>query len=125
MIVFKQYNPDNNCNCVVRSLSKIINKDVKLVEKELIDLSKNMEHNEYTDIEVFEKYMNINNIEKIESISDDIQIKDLDFSDGNFVVFCSNKDTFYHLVSIIDNVIYDKQEDVLTLYPISIYKENN
>lgn len=82
-----------------------------------------MNHIDYTDIEFFEKYMELNTIIKENDNLKDVQIKDIDFSNGKYVVFCWDKDNFYHLVSIIDNVLYDKKDDSLSLYPISIYKE--
>lgn len=123
MLKFEMYNPDENCNCVIRSLSKILEKNVINVKDELINLANEMNHIDYTDVEVFEKYMELNNIIKENNNLKDVQIKDIDFSNGKYVVFCWDKDNFYHLVSIIDNVLYDKKEDTLNLYPISIYKE--
>lgn len=124
MLLFKEYNPDSKYNCVVRSLSKLLLKDIKLIEKELIDLSKVMHQDNYTDISVFEKYMESNNIVKIKKLSEDIKIRDIDFSNGSYIVFCWDKKDFYHLVTIINNIVYDKQIDSLDLYVISVYKKN-
>ncbi len=123
VLKYEMYNPDEKCNCVVRALSKMLEKNVINVKDELINLATEMNHIDYTDVEVFEKYMELNNIIKEKNDLKDVQIKDINFSDGKYIVFCWNKDNFYHLVSIIDNVIYDKKEDTLNLYPISIYKE--
>ena len=123
VLKYEMYNPDEKCNCVVRALSKMLEKNVINVKDELINLATEMNHIDYTDVEVFEKYMELNNIIKEKNDLKDVQIKDINFSDWKYIVFCWNKDNFYHLVSIIDNVIYDKKEDTLNLYPISIYKE--
>ena len=56
MIKYQKFNPDIKYNCVIRSLSKITNKDCGKVKEEIIELSTKMNHNDYTDIEVFEKY---------------------------------------------------------------------
>ena len=54
----------------------------------------------------------------------DIRIKDLNLESGKYLVFCWDKNEFYHMVSIIDNVVYDKDDRSLELYTITIYKEN-
>ena len=74
------YNPDENCNCVIRSLSKMLEKNVINVKDELINLANEMNHIDYTDVEVFEKYMELNNIIKENKDLKDVQIKDIDFS---------------------------------------------
>ena len=38
-------------------------------------------------------------------------------------VFCYDKKEFYHMISIIDNDIYDKNSDCMDLYVISVYKK--
>ena len=38
-------------------------------------------------------------------------------------MLCWNKKDFYHMVSIIDNVLYDKDDRSLELYAITVYKE--
>ena len=53
----------------------------------------------------------------------DIKIKDLDLDNGKYIVFCWDKKEFYHMVSIINNVLYDKDDRSLELYAITIYKE--
>ena len=69
------------------------------------------------------KYMEDNNIFNID-YNKDIMIKDLNLNDNSYVVFCWNKKDYYHMISIIDNVIYDKNFDCMNLYVISIYKKN-
>ena len=76
----------------------------------------------FNDIEVFEKYMEDNNIIKINR-DEDIKVKDLKTDNGSYIVFCYDKKEFYHMISIIDNVIYDKNSDCMDLHVISVYKK--
>jgi hypothetical protein len=55
----------------------------------------------------------------------DIEVKDLNLDNGKYLVFCWDKKDFYHMVSIIDNVLYDKDDSSLNLYVIKLYKDNN
>jgi hypothetical protein len=52
-----------------------------------------------------------------------IKVKDLKLDNGKYLVFCYDKKDFYHMVSIIDNILYDKDDSSLDLYVINIYKE--
>ena len=52
----------------------------------------------------------------------DIKIKDLKLEDGNYIVFAFDKKDWYHIVNIENNVLYDRANDSLELYVISIYK---
>ncbi len=53
----------------------------------------------------------------------DIKVKDLDLEKGKYLVFCWDKKEFYHMVSIIDNVLYDKDNKSFDLYTITVFKE--
>ena len=66
--------------------------------------------------------MEDNNIIKT-SYSEDIQVKDLKLDNSDYIVFCYDKKDFYHMVTIIDKVIYDKNTDYMDLYVITIYKK--
>ncbi|MBO5375939.1 MAG: hypothetical protein J6A52_03720 [Bacilli bacterium] len=52
----------------------------------------------------------------------DIKLNDLNLEKGKYAVFCWDKKDFYHMVSIIDNILYDKDDKSLELYTITIYK---
>ena len=124
---FIEYNltdKNGNSNCVIRSLCKILNKEYDDVLNGLLDTAKALNKESFNDIPVFEEYMKQNNINKID-IEQDKQIKDLKLDNGSYIVFCYNKEDFYHMIPIIDNTIYDKRIDSLELYTISIYKKNN
>lgn len=111
-------------NCVIRTFSKIFNKSYKEILNDLIDTAKELGCESFNDIPVFEKYMEENGITK-ETVEGDIKVKDLTLDEGTYVVFCYDKKDFYHMIPIIDNTVYDKHEDSLDLYVISLYKENS
>ena len=66
--------------------------------------------------------MENNNIYKIDCFGEP-KIKDLKLDNGSYIVFCYDKKERYHMVAIIDNVVYDKKDNYRDLYTISIYKE--
>ena len=66
--------------------------------------------------------MEDNNIIKINR-DEDIKVKDLKTDNGSYIVFCYDKKEFYHMISIIDNDIYDKNSDCMDLYVISVYRK--
>lgn len=111
---------EGKSNCVVRSLCKVLNKEYNEVYDGLINVSKKLNCS-FNDIAVFEKYMSDNGINKIDS-SDSI-VKDLKLDNGSYIIFCYDKKDFYHMIPIIDNVIYDRNDECLNLYIISIYKK--
>ncbi len=111
-------------NCVIRTFSKIFNKSYKEILNDLIDTAKELGCESFNDIPVFEKYMEVNGITK-ETVEGDIKVKDLSLDEGTYVVFCYDKKDFYHMIPIIDNTVYDKHDDSLDLYVISLYKENS
>jgi len=124
-MTFKEfYITDKNgkSNCVIRSLCKILNKEYNDVYNDLCKIAEDLKCDSFNDIPVFEKYMEDNNIFNID-YDKDIMIKDLNLNDNSYVVFCWNKKDYYHMLPIIDNVIYDKNSDCLNLYVISIYRK--
>ena len=125
-MTFKEfYISDKNgkSNCVIRSLCKILNKEYEDVYNGLCEVSKELKRFSFNGIPVFEKYMEDNNIFKIIS-EKDIKVKDLTMDKDSYIVFCYDKKDYYHMVPIIDNVIYDKNFDCMNLYVISIYRKN-
>ena len=64
--------------------------------------------------------MEEDNIFKINSNED--LVKNLKLDNNSYIVFCYDKKEFYHMISIINNVIYDKNSDCMDLYVISVYK---
>lgn len=118
---FVEYNPvDEKGSCVVRTFTKLLDKDFYIVKKELLQLAKELGYEDYREIAVFEKYMSNNNYEKIT-----IKVKNTDnlkLKKGKYVVFCKNGNE-YHMFPIIDDVIYDKNKKCFGQTIISIYKK--
>ena len=103
-------------------MCKVLNKEYSIIFNDLCDLAKELNCSSFNDIEVFEKYIEDNNIIKINR-DEDIKVKDLKIDNGSYIVFCYDKKEFYHMISIIDNVIYDKNSDCMDLYVISVYRK--
>ena len=117
-------NNEGKSNCVIRSLCKTYNEEYDNVFNELCNIAKELNCESFNDIEVFETYMKRRNTNNID-YGKDIKIKDLDLENGKYLVFCWDKKEFYHMVSIIDNVLYDKDDRSLELYTITVYKDNS
>ena len=123
---FKEYYIENNegkSNCVIRSLCKLYNKEYNDVYNELISISKELNSESYNDIEVFETYMRRYNTLPLD-YGNNLKIKDLNLDNGSYIVFCYNKQDFSHMIPIINNIVYDKDNRCLDLYVITIYKKN-
>ena len=116
-------NKDGKSNCVIRSLCKIFNASYDDIYSELCDISKELNASSYNDTEVFEEYMKRRNTMTFD-YGKDMLIRDLKLDNGKYLVLCFDKKDFYHMVSIIDNTLYDKDDRSLDLYVIKIYKEN-
>ena len=110
-------------NCVIRSFCKLFNKEYNDVCDELCSIQKELNSSSYNDIEVFETYMKRNNVNKIEC-ENNIRLRDLNLKNGSYIIFCWDKKNFYHMVTIIDNILFDKDVKSLDLYVISIYKKH-
>lgn len=64
---FVEYNPVNEKGtCVLRTFTKLFNKDYKKIKEELITLANSLNYESYNEIEVFEKYLSDNNYVKID-----------------------------------------------------------
>lgn len=108
-------------NCIIRTFCKLFNKEYEKVKQELINIAQELNYETYAEIEVFEKYLNDKNYIKLEHKEE--QIKNLKLENGKYAVFCYDKKDYYHMLAIINNTVYDKKEDNLNLYTITIYKE--
>ena len=108
-------NSEGKSNCVIRSLCKNFNEEYDSVYNELCDIAKELNRESLNDIEVFETYMKRRNTNCID-YGKDIKIKDLNLENGKYLVFCWDRKEFYHMVSIIDNVLYDKDDRSLELF---------
>ena len=108
-------------NCIIRSFCKLFHEDYDKIYLELCAIASELNCHSYNDIEVFEMYMKKRNTFPTE-YGEDIKISELNLDNGRYIVFCWNKNDFYHMVPIIDNVMYDKDSKSLDLYIIKIYK---
>ena len=115
-------NSEGKSNCVIRSFCKAYNEEYDNVFNELCEIAKELKCDSFNDVEVFETYMKKRNTISIDYGKDEI-IKDLKLDKGKYIVFCWDKKEFYHMISIIDNVLYDKDDRSLDLYVIKIYEK--
>ena len=121
-IAYNITNNDGKSNCVIRSFCKMFNKKYDNVYDELCRIQKELNCESFNDIEVFETFMKNHNVVSTD-YGKDIKVKDLKLDSGSYIVFCWNKDEFYHMLPIIDNVVYDKDDRSLELYTITLYKQ--
>ena len=124
-VKFKKYfvgDEFNKSNCVIRSFCKLYNEDYNNVKNALNSIALKLNCN-FNDEEVFETYMKKHNT-IVMDYDKDIKIKDLKLDRGSYIIFCYDKKEIYHMVPIIDNVLYDKDNSSLELYVIKIYKKN-
>ena len=124
MIKFEEYfvsNSDGKSNCIIRSFCKMFNKEYDEVFDELVDIANKLNYDSYAEIEVFEKYLEDRKFLPIDNYKD-TQIKDLSLDNSKYIIFCYDKKDWYHMVPIIDNTLYDKTEESLDLYVITVYK---
>lgn len=117
-------NKEGKSNCVIRSFCKLYNEEYDNVFNDLCNIAKEINYDSFNEVEVFETYMKRKNTIDI-SYDKNIKIKDLKLNDGKYIVFCYDKKDFYHMVCVIDNVIYDKSEECFDLYTINIYRLND
>lgn len=116
---FQEYNPNfKNCDCVIRTFMKLLEKDYITVKEELTKIAESLGYDSYQETEVFEKYFLKNGFEKIEE--EPVVVNDLSLDGGKYAIFCYRDDD-YHLFPVIDRVAYDKNDrfwrmNVITLY---------
>lgn len=116
-------NNEGKSNCVIRTFCKIFGEEYNNVYNDLCSIAKRLDCDSFNDTQVFEIYMKEHNVILVDYVKD-IKIKDLNLDNGSYVVFCWDKKDFYHMIPIIDNILYDKDDRSLELYTIKIYKQN-
>jgi len=123
---FSEYfisNDEGKSNCVIRTFCKLLNESYDNIYNDLSKVAKELKCNSYNEVIVFETFMKRHNINKVKC-DKGIRVKDLNLENGIYVVFCYDKKDFYHMVPIIDNTLYDKDNKSLDLYVITLYKRN-
>ena len=124
-IKFEKYNPsDEKHSCVVRTMTKLTGKDYGAVKHELILLAEQMGYPTYNEPHVFEMYMESHLIYKHRDYRD-TKVSELNPGNGTYCVLATNNSGFFHLFPLIDNVIYDRRNDSLELYAVSLYKKSD
>ena len=114
---FEYYYPvDEKGVCIIRSFSKFFDRDYNEIKQEIKELQKKIGKED-----IYELYLNQNNVYDIK-IDYKGKIKDYK-NTGKSIVYCYDKKDFYHMVTIIDDVLYDKNEESLDLYVLQIFKE--
>lgn len=122
---FEYYNPsDESRSCVVRTMTKLTGKDYATVKAELTDLASKNGCESYNDEAVFSRYMAEHGIHKMQEYGN-TTVGELKLDDGIYCVFATNRNGFYHLMPVVDNVIYDRRDDCRSLYVIAVYKKEN
>ena len=111
---------EDHCDCVLRTFMKLLNKSYDDVKKDLLVIAQDLGYEKYNEINVFEKYFLDNGYSKIDG--DNSLVKDYLFDEANYGVFCF-KDDDYHLIPIIKQTIYDKNEKLWDMKIISLYKK--
>ena len=120
-MMFQEFNPSvKNCDCVIRTFMKLLEKDYITVKEDLMKIAESLGYDSYQETEVFEKYFNKNGFEKIDG--EYIFVNDLSLDGGKYGIFCYREDD-YHLFPVIDRVAYDKNDRFRGMNVISFYKE--
>lgn len=118
---FEYYNPvDEKGGCIFRSFSKFFDKDYNIIKNEVLNLQKKLKCESYTDNLLIETYLNNHGVYDTDNNFRG-QIKDLQ-NEGKSIILCYNKKDFYHMVTIIDDIVYDKHKDTFDLYVLKVYK---
>lgn len=119
---FEKYDPiKEKGSCVLRTFTKLLEKEPNAIKEELINIAKKHNYENYNEIEVFEEYLYKNNYKKINNYNNSM-IKDIELGKGKYAIFCYDKEDYYHMIPVIDNTVYDKTSSCFNLYIISIYK---
>lgn len=123
MLKVEYYNPsDEKHSCVFRSLSKALNKSFDNVKDELRELGNSMGIDDLLDDRVFDAFLLKNGYKMVDKYNDSMLL-DNNYDGVNLVYSYYNE--WYHMVCIIDNVIYDKfdLDRLKNLKIIKVYKK--
>lgn len=122
---FAYYNPsDERRSCVVRTMTKLTGKPYPAVKQALAGLAAALGYPDWNEQAVFERYLAEYGFRKCENMSG-MQLGELSLQSGAYCVFCTNRADFFHLLPVIDGVIYDRRDDCRALYVIAVYKRTN
>ena len=117
---FQKYNPViQNCDCIIRTFMKLLDKTYSNVKEDLLSLASALGYDSYQETEVFEKYFEKNGFTKIEE--DPIIVNDLSFDAGSYGILCQHDDD-YHLFPVIDHTAYDDTDCFWKMNVVSLYR---
>ncbi len=117
---FQEYNPViQNCDCVIRTFMKLLDKTYSSVKEELLSLATSLGYDSYQETEVFETYFENNGFTKINE--DFAIVNDLSFDGGSYGILCQKNDD-YHLFPVIDHTAYDQNDCFWTMDVVSLYR---
>lgn len=120
---FEYYSPsDEKRSCVVRTMTKLTGKGYSTVGSELTAMAQSLACDTYNDERVFGEYMASHGIYRLEGYEGSA-VGELVLDDGEYCVYATNRDGFYHLIPVVDDVIYDRKDDSRGLYVIAVYKK--
>ena len=114
---YEYYNPEYvNMNCIIRSISKALDRSPFDIESELMVIDK-----DYKKEKVFEKYL-LKNSFYIVNTYNGKNLLNTNLT-GTNIAYVKDK-SWYHLICVIDNKIYDKAslEALSNMTIIKVYK---
>ncbi len=122
---FAYYDPsDEKRSCVVRTMTKLTGKGYDTVKAELTELAQKTGFDTYNSADVFERYMADHGFVRLEGYGG-VTVGELELKNGIYCVYSTNRSGFYHLLPVVDNVIYDRRDDSRGLYIIAVYKKED
>ena len=117
---FQEYNPViQNCDCIIRTFMKLLDKTYLNVKEDLLSLASTLGYDSYQETEVFEKYFEKNGFTKIEG--EPLFVNDLSFDGGTYGILCYNDDQ-YHLFPVIDHTAYDESDHFWKMSVETLYR---
>jgi len=120
---FEYYSPtDESRSCVARTMTKLTGKDYDTVKAELTELSQSMGLDSYNDEAVFVRYMEEHGITEHKGHSGS-RVGELALGPGEYCVFCTDGGEFFHLMPVIDDVVYDRKDTYNELCVIAVYRK--
>ena len=122
---FEYFSPtDESRSCVARTMTKLTGKDYDTVKAELTALAQSMGLDSYNDEAVFVRYMEEHGITKHKGYSG-TRAGELLLGTGTYCFFCTDGKEFFHLMPVIDDVLYDRKDVYRELYVIAVYRKES
>ena len=123
MLGYTCYNPsDEHGSCIARTLTLLSGKPYPAVRAELDALAGALGFDTYTETAVFEEYLARLGFYPADGYTG-VRMDALTLPAGRFCVICTDGAGFYHMLPVIDSVIYDRRNDSGALTVFRIYAE--